>query len=35
MSQELVARALEDKKDIELQRVKGDNKRLDVALEVK
>ena len=35
MRQELVARALEDEKEIELQRVKGDNKRLKVALEVK
>ena len=36
MRQELVARALEDeKKGTELQRVKGDNKRLKVALEVK
>ena len=36
MRQELVARALEDeKKETELQRVKGDNKRLKVALEVK
>ena len=36
MRQELVARALEgEKKETELQRVKGDNKRLKVALEVK
>ena len=35
MRQELVARALEDAQEIELQRVKGDNKRLKVALEVK
>ena len=32
-ARELVARALEDEKKTELQRVKGDNKRLKVALE--
>ena len=34
-ARELVARALEDENKTELQRVKGDNKRLKVALEVK
>ena len=34
-ARELVARALEDEKKTELQRVKGDNKRLKVALEEK
>ena len=34
-ARELVARAQEDKKEAELQRVDGDNKRLKVALEVK
>ena len=34
-ARELVARALEDEKKTELQRVKGDNKRQKVALEVK